>query len=528
MRNRRRTVAKEPEHAMMLTALHEVAIELAAAQESEALLQLVVQRATELVGVDAGGLYLYHPEERELELVVSYNLGRDMRGVRLKVGEGLAGFVAEKNRSLLIDDYQHWEGRAQAYKGFPITSSIAVPIRWRGEVIGALNVHALRVQRRFSREDKRLLELLAGHAAIAIGKAREEREIQRLRQLLLEIGQQILGSTDIEAILRRVAGAIHERSPFKLVAISLFERPIDPSQGEGGRIAQTMLAGLSGNQAAKLHRVATSGEFIPCYRILQRGKVIGRGYYVSPQLIPEIVPRGVKGRVGRKGPDAWGSYDNFYFFLRQRQKIIGRISLGDPVHGRIPTPEELEPLELCINLVALALEKARNIKELRELAIHDPLTGLYNRRYLDDVLKREMARSRRYGHPISLLIIDLDGFHRVNDTMGHLAGDRVLAQIAALIKDELREADFVFRFGGDEFLILMPETNGNAQQIIERLQRAMARWNEASGLSFPLGFSLGLSTWHPAAGRSFDEVLAEADQKMYAEKRGSRPKGEKR
>ena len=176
----------------------------------------------------------------------------------------------------------------------------------------------------------------------------------------------------------------------------------------------------------------------------------------------------------------------------------------------------------------LRLARTQDQGRLRELSIHVPLTGLYYGHYLDEIIVRESERARRYGHPLALLMIDLNGFYQVNDRLGHLTGDRVLAEIAALIQGEVRKTDFAFRFGGDEFLVLMPETNGKAKRIISRLQQAIATWNEHSRLGFPLGLSMGLSSWQPARGGSFDEALSAADQRMYAQKSSDRLKGRKR
>jgi diguanylate cyclase (GGDEF)-like protein len=196
---------------------------------------------------------------------------------------------------------------------------------------------------------------------------------QQLRQKLLEIGQEILQQKDVGIILQQVAQAVKEHSPFQLVAISLFERALSP-QGEGQeRIAQMLTFGLDPEEEAKLQQIAAAGEFIPCRQILQKGKALGGGYYVTTEMIPEIVPKGVKGRVSR--PGSWGAYDNLYFFLRQGQRIIGRISLADPVDGRVPSPEELEPLELFANLATLALEKAQYTEQL--IRFQQRLTGIY-------------------------------------------------------------------------------------------------------------------------------------------------------
>jgi len=196
-----------------------------------------------------------------------------------------------------------------------------------------------------------------------------------LRQRLLSIGQEILQQRDVEIILQQVARAIREHSPFQLVSISLFERPMDLRSGKQERIAQMFISGLNQEEEAKLRQLAKSGEFISSQQILKKGKALGSGYYVTPQMIPEIIPKGVKGKVRREGAGAWGPYDNLYFFLQQGQKIIGRLSLADPSHGLIPTAKELEPLELFVNLATLALEKTRYVQELDNF--QQRLRGIY-------------------------------------------------------------------------------------------------------------------------------------------------------
>ncbi|OGF53133.1 MAG: hypothetical protein A2Z21_09505 [Candidatus Fraserbacteria bacterium RBG_16_55_9] len=194
-----------------------------------------------------------------------------------------------------------------------------------------------------------------------------------LRQKLLDIGQEILQQRDVSTILKQVAQAIREHSPFQLVAIILFKRAVDPKSGKQERIAQMLTSGLSKEEETKLQQVAASGEFIPSQRIIQKGTALGGGYYITPEMIPEIIPKGIKGKVSQ--PGAWGAYDNLYFLLRQGQKVIGRLSLGDPVHGQVPTAEELAPMELFVNLATLALEKVKHTQELS--SFQQRLQGIY-------------------------------------------------------------------------------------------------------------------------------------------------------
>ena len=157
-------------------------------------------------------------------------------------------------------------------------------------------------------------------------------------------------------------------------------------------------------------------------------------------------------------------------------------------------------------------------EQLRQLARHDPLTGVYNRHALSEILVAEAARSRRYGHPIAMLMIDVDRLKEFNDRFGHAAGDEVLKDVAALITRSVRDTDVVVRYGGDEFLVLLTETNGQAQRVKERIECELAFELGKSRYGIPVTASIGAAHWSPESGESVSELLGRADRAMYAEK----------
>jgi diguanylate cyclase (GGDEF)-like protein len=148
--------------------------------------------------------------------------------------------------------------------------------------------------------------------------------------------------------------------------------------------------------------------------------------------------------------------------------MLSVFSRGEP---GIFSDEQLHALEDLASRAGPAIENARRFREARQLADLDALTGLHNRRYFHETLARECARAQRYNRRLALLVLDLDDFKAINDQIGHLAGDNVLAEVAGRIKEVVRSADIACRVGGDEFAVILPESAlEDADQLYRRLQ----------------------------------------------------------
>lgn len=161
---------------------------------------------------------------------------------------------------------------------------------------------------------------------------------------------------------------------------------------------------------------------------------------------------------------------------------------------------------------ALRLSESR--QQLHDLAIRDPLTSVYNRRYFREVYASEVQRAQRTGAPFSVAMLDLDGFKRLNDTKGHTVGDAVLVSFADLLRSSMRSVDILARYGGDEFVVLMPTTTAeNAKTALSRLERNLSEWRPPvapDGLRVSIGVSTSDGT---------TEVLEQADTMMYRAKK---------
>jgi diguanylate cyclase (GGDEF)-like protein len=155
---------------------------------------------------------------------------------------------------------------------------------------------------------------------------------------------------------------------------------------------------------------------------------------------------------------------------------------------------------------------------IRLQSFTDPLTEIYNRRSLEELAGRFIGQAKRLGNPLTFLLVDLDRFKQVNTRFGHLTGDFVLTEVATLLKVAIRGTDAAIRYGGDEFLIALSNTNAaGAAVVVNRIQASLDDWNKSSRLEdFTLGLSIGMAEWKD--GETLDEVLDLADRQMYEEK----------
>ena len=153
----------------------------------------------------------------------------------------------------------------------------------------------------------------------------------------------------------------------------------------------------------------------------------------------------------------------------------------------------------------------------KEVALVDPLTGVFNRRYMEEIFPREISKASRSGTELSVLVLDVDGFKDINTRFGHVSGDQYLRDVATLLKKTFRGSDTVLRLGGDEFLVILPETSlRQSQRAAERLQWETRWWNQAGHAEYEISFSCGVATYRK--GMDMKEILDLADKDMYRAK----------
>src|SRR5213080_5018859 len=209
--------------------------------------------------------------------------------------------------------------------------------------------------------------------------------------------------------------------------------------------------------------------------------------------------------------------------LRSKLRVLGVIQLVN-VHMEHFTYQEAFFLQALCDYAASAIENARSVEKIQELTITDDCTGLYNARHLYKVLETEVYRSSRFGYEFTVLFIDLDHFKQVNDTHGHLVGSKLLAEIGYLIKAQLRLIDYAFRYGGDEFVILLPQTGKDAALVVARRLRDTLRTSmfcQEEQLNLNVRASMGVATF-PHDAKTPHDIIRQADEMMYLVKNTSR------
>jgi diguanylate cyclase (GGDEF)-like protein len=242
----------------------------------------------------------------------------------------------------------------------------------------------------------------------------------------------------------------------------------------------------------------------------------------EPLLVPDVYtdPRFAK-RIDEM--TKWQTHSIICLPLKSKQRVLGVIQLIN-VDMKHFGDHEILALQALADYAAIAIDNARAVERIQELTITDDCTGLYNARHLYKTLEAEVYRSARFGYEFSVLFLDLDHFKKVNDTHGHLIGSKLLAEIGYSIKSHLRLIDYAFRYGGDEFVVLLPQTGKESALVVARRIRDVFRtalFCREENLNLNVRASMGVATY-PEDAKSAHEIIRQADEMMYMVKNSTR------
>lgn len=207
--------------------------------------------------------------------------------------------------------------------------------------------------------------------------------------------------------------------------------------------------------------------------------------------------------------------------LKVGSEVVGVLNLSHRQKNAF-SETDISSLQSVSNQIATGYERSRLYTRIKELSVTDELTRLYNRRYFQQVLQAEFKRARRFKRPLSLILIDVDYFKKFNDQEGHLKGDERLKQLSELLLQNIREVDTLARFGGEEFVILLPDTSLEAATgVAEKLRTLVAKEGSSFSSLLPLTISAGVSTLQDSIV-NIEDLIDQADQALYQAKKEGR------
>lgn len=490
-----------------LEAVQSVAAQLTRLTSVEEVSEALCTQTQRVVAFDNARVYVLRKDGRTLDPVAfrpharEYH-GESTAGLRVTVGEGITGWVAATGQQLIVDDAAN-DPRAVQVPGSPDLaeeSMLLAPLRSESRVIGVVVLSRLGLAR-FSDDELRLLGVLADQAAVAIENARllteRDRHVAEL-QALLEIAEAGGAATDERDLACELAAKLRVASGMDACLISRWDT-------DSGRLAPI---GADGRPLIGPERDLGS------HRTLRHVLMNDEPVWLDPAA--EELERAELSRLHQLGGAA-----TMLLPLSTAGRVAGVLELISESPGRRFSEGETKLLRAMANQAASALENARLVRQLRDAAETDLVTGVYSHRHLQDRVRQEVARAARGRTALSVLMVDLDDFKRVNDLHGHQTGDRVLRAIAGALRAAVRTSDVVARYGGDEFVVVMPETDGSeAQSVAERAEAAVAhlRHPMPDGSEVQVTCSVGLAL-HPRDGRTGKELLRAADAQMYHQKR---------
>ncbi len=493
-----------------MDALRETIADISTELELPKLLEAILIRAVKLLNATGGDLGLYDYNRNEIEIVVSHNMGKDYKNTRMVPGEGAMGLALATRQSVVVADYSQWNNASPSYREGRWHAVIAMPYMIGDRMVGVMGIVDKNNDRIFTKDDEHLLSLFAQHAAIAVENARlyeAAREATSRREILHQVSQQIVAAGLDE---KGIYSAIHKAAS-QLMAV------------EGFVITQYNFTNKS---IQDINLVDKNGQIVANKFQADQGlsgKVMRTG---KPVYIEDLLEDIIQSEENQHFGNAKQVRSVLAVPMRLRGKIIGMIAVQSCLPSAY-SPEDESLLELLASYAAIAIDNSRLFAHIQQLATIDPVTEIFNRRHLFDLGRLEFLRARRFKRSLSAIMMDIDHFKLVNDRYGHAMGDYVLLKLGKLLCSEIREVDVVGRYGGEEFTIILPETNQNiAYEIAERLRLKINAAFDGSDQSIPrITVSIGLSETDDTVA-DFAALIQRADLAMYSAKEAGRDRVE--
>jgi len=443
---------------------------------------------------DTSEFYIAFQEGDEIRFELEVVNGEVQPKRSRKAGNGLTDYIIRAGQPLLV--------RAELEKarerlgvtfvpGKPAKCFCAVPILLGGKPAGVMAAMNTEREYVFEQRDLEVMQIAGGQLSVAVENARlfaEEQRRARQFAFLNSISKTAISSEDSEQMLAEIVSHIQKNFRFDHIGIGIFDyftKEIE-IRAEAGITAQVL------------------GKRIPLGTGIV-GRVARTGETALVQMTGDQRLQGVL-------PD---SHAVLCIPITYGEKLQGVLNVESQSEDAF-TPQDVLVMKTLADLLATALHNALVFQQLQQQSITDGLTGIKTRRFFWEALNSEWKRASRSGRPFSVVLMDLDKFKEVNDTKGHLEGDLVLARVGRLLEQKCRQSNVVARYGGDEFIILMPETGVEQAQILAERLRLWISTDPMLQEQHITG-SFGVGSF-PVHGFSVEDIIRVADAGMYVSK----------
>ncbi len=421
------------------------------------------------------------------------------KSLKVKLGEGLVGTVAKTGKMHVANDVSK-NARYRAFGQTFTKSELTVPLKFYEKTIGVLNIESNALNA-FNNNTIRMLELIADRLSVALHNAQLYQNAKNRAKefaVAFTISKSLISTLELDDVLHEILEVIRRTFGYTSCAILLVDKNtnrlyIKSSLGYPRYIRYIM----------KDKRLKSGREGI-CAHVAAKGKP-----YYAPDVSKD--PYYVMGKKSVKSEAA--------FPLKVKDKVTGVLDIESEKLDAF-SERDLRMFSVFASQAAIAIENDRLYNEIKALSLTDSLTKAANRRHFDLMLSNELKKARGYSRPLSLAMIDLDGFKSFNDKYGHLAGDKILVNITRTLKKNIRDTDFLARYGGEEFVIIFPETsNFLAVKVSERVRSAV---DKKSLLIRGIGrkkmtISIGVASF-PDNAETAPELIHSADRALYRAK----------